>query len=472
MPSLLSPPPPSPNKLQKKRSAESTRNWFGKSSSTSSTAGSASSTPSTSSAHSHQSHRSHQRNASVVTAGSGSGSGSGIPRPKSAYSASGSYEGSVGSYGSYGGSYVSERGVKAGKGAKKEKAQEEANNSLDSIETAGIGTIRRHPNPQPHAYSHPHPHPPHPQRQLTASTSSTTVTQGTVSTSRSGSLKYGERYKRVRPLFCDVVVEGMRVGDGGWEIPDATSLLLPYLGSSLPPLRRLSRALSSHPLPSSLSSMPQKTARHNPQALSSRLRELVDTERSYVRRLGNYALPLRTFAKDKNSLIIPPFEARVLFGNVEALLGLNEQFLGVLEGMRVGEEVERGAGVEWAGIIKDWMSRFSVPYTSYLSSYPQAKGIENSLMATTSQWRSGFSRFCEKTKMQTSGNGAGGIGNVGLRELLMEPIQRIPRYRLLMDEMLKHLDPHDSRRRELEDAIEIATKIANCDLDEETFRAN
>ncbi|KAH8914297.1 hypothetical protein BT69DRAFT_1290419, partial [Atractiella rhizophila] len=418
MPSLLSPPPPSPNKLQKKRSAESTRNWFGKSSSTSSTAGSASSTPSTSSAHSHQSHRSHQRNASVVTAGSGSGSGSGIPRPKSAYSASGSYEGSVGSYGSYGGSYVSERGVKAGKGAKKEKAQEEANNSLDSIETAGIGTIRRHPNPQPHAYSHPHPHPPHPQRQLTASTSSTTVTQGTVSTSRSGSLKYGERYKRVRPLFCDVVVEGMRVGDGGWEIPD---------DSSLSPLK----------FPT-----------------------------------NNYALPLRTFAKDKNSLIIPPFEARVLFGNVEALLGLNEQFLGVLEGMRIGEEVERGAGVEWAGIIKDWMSRFSVPYTSYLSSYPQAKGIENSLMATTSQWRSGFSRFCEKTKMQTSGNGAGGIGNVGLRELLMEPIQRIPRYRLLMDEMLKHLDPHDSRRRELEDAIEIATKIANCDLDEETFRAN
>lgn len=37
-----------------------------------------------------------------------------------------------------------------------------------------------------------------------------------------------------------------------------------------------------------------------------------------------------------------------------------------------------------------------------------------------------FTSYIESTKYSTTG-----IGNIGLRELLMEPVQRIPRYTLL-----------------------------------------
>jgi hypothetical protein len=60
---------------------------------------------------------------------------------------------------------------------------------------------------------------------------------------------------------------------------------------------------------------------------------------------------------------------------------------------------------------------------------------------------------------------------VGLRELLMEPVQRIPRYTLLFRTMLKHMAPDDPQRAKLVEADEIASKIALAEADEETKRA-
>lgn len=61
------------------------------------------------------------------------------------------------------------------------------------------------------------------------------------------------------------------------------------------------------------------------------LMELVETERSYVRRLdvlyNRYAQPLRQLARHRDSAIIPLYEAQRLFGNVGELLGANTAFL-------------------------------------------------------------------------------------------------------------------------------------------------
>lgn len=60
---------------------------------------------------------------------------------------------------------------------------------------------------------------------------------------------------------------------------------------------------------------------------------------------------------------------------------------------------------------------------------------------------------------------------MGLRELLMEPIQRIPRYTLMFRIMIKHMSPHDPQRAKLIEADEIASKIALAETDEQTKRA-
>lgn len=47
----------------------------------------------------------------------------------------------------------------------------------------------------------------------------------------------------------------------------------------------------------------------------------------------SYADPLRSFARNKDTAIIPAYEANTLFGNIDALVPANEAFLADLERM-------------------------------------------------------------------------------------------------------------------------------------------
>jgi hypothetical protein len=76
----------------------------------------------------------------------------------------------------------------------------------------------------------------------------------------------------------------------------------------------------------------------------------VTSERSYVRRLqilkNDYADPLRNFARSKETAILPAYEAKTLFGNIDNLLPVNEAFLTDLEKMMApnGPAIVGGVG--------------------------------------------------------------------------------------------------------------------------------
>ena len=84
-------------------------------------------------------------------------------------------------------------------------------------------------------------------------------------------------------------------------------------------------------------------------ALTDVINELVSTERSYVRRLRilkhDYADPLRKFSRNKDTAILPPYEAKILFGNVDNLLPVNEAFLADLEKMMGSNEARSLSGI-------------------------------------------------------------------------------------------------------------------------------
>lgn len=75
----------------------------------------------------------------------------------------------------------------------------------------------------------------------------------------------------------------------------------------------------------------------NTSALADVIKEFVETERSYVRRLqvlkNDYADPLRMFSKKKETAIIAAYEANTLFGNIDNILPVNEAFLSDLDQM-------------------------------------------------------------------------------------------------------------------------------------------
>lgn len=83
--------------------------------------------------------------------------------------------------------------------------------------------------------------------------------------------------------------------------------------------------------------MQRKRALTDSTALTDVVNELVNTERSYVKRLQilktNYADPLRQFSRNKHTAILPAYEAKTLFGNIDNLLPVNEAFLLDLEKM-------------------------------------------------------------------------------------------------------------------------------------------
>lgn len=76
-------------------------------------------------------------------------------------------------------------------------------------------------------------------------------------------------------------------------------------------------------------------SRNDPDTLADIINEFIATERSYVNRLRTlqkcYADPLRNFARKKDTAILPPYEAKTLFGNIDAIIPVNEAFLADLE---------------------------------------------------------------------------------------------------------------------------------------------
>lgn len=93
----------------------------------------------------------------------------------------------------------------------------------------------------------------------------------------------------------------------------------------------------------------RKRALTDTSALVSIINELVTTERSYVKRLQilkrDYADPLRNFSRSKDTSIIPAYEAKTLFGNLDNLLPVNEAFLADLEQMMVSNGTRTVVGV-------------------------------------------------------------------------------------------------------------------------------
>ncbi|KAF5364100.1 hypothetical protein D9756_000374 [Leucocoprinus leucothites] len=200
-------------------------------------------------------------------------------------------------------------------------------------------------------------------------------------------------------------------------------------------------------------------------ALTSVINELVASERTYVKRLqmlkNDYADPLRSFARSKETAIIPAYEAKTLFGNIDNLLPINEAFLVDLEKMLAL------SGAKTVGDVALRHFKELRGFEQYKQYYVKREDAQLIFEREASKRSSRFAAYIDHIKYQATDP----KNRVGLRELLMEPVQRIPRYTLLFRTMLKHMAPDDPQRAKIIEADEIASKIALAEADEQTKRA-
>ncbi|KIK67960.1 hypothetical protein GYMLUDRAFT_36761 [Collybiopsis luxurians FD-317 M1] len=268
-----------------------------------------------------------------------------------------------------------------------------------------------------------------------------------------------------RVFFCGVVVEG---SENGKELSEEIKELVLSLGDVVG-LEENMLTEEQNKEPGKMNhSNTRKRAIPESSALAAAIEELVATERSYVKKLQilkhDYADPLRNFAREKNTAIIPKYEAKTLFGNIDNLLPVNEAFLTDLEKMMApnGQKVVGGVGDVALRHFKEYKG-----FEQYKQYYVKREEAQLIFEQEVSKRSSAFIAYIDRIKYQS----ADSKNRVGLRELLMEPVQRIPRYTLLFRLMLKHMAPGDPQRAKLEEADKIASKIALAETDEQTKRA-
>lgn len=213
------------------------------------------------------------------------------------------------------------------------------------------------------------------------------------------------------------------------------------------------------------------------EALRLAMCEMVDTEERYVSKMyelvNSVADEFREKARARAATstspsmemlekLFPPCLDQILKVNMGFLHAIRE----ILESSEheAMEDIEKGTDAPsdlrkrkdpigaamFAKVLMEWFPRFGPPYRDYMEAHG---GFANTLGLFLKDQNSSFSRRIQET------------GEQKIRSMLMEPVQRLPRYSLLIDAMTSTLPSSHAALRPLLKARDVITDI--CSLDSE-----
>lgn len=118
-----------------------------------------------------------------------------------------------------------------------------------------------------------------------------------------------------------------------------------------------------------------------------------------------------------------------------------------------GQKVDTMGAIALSRILLHWLPRFSLPYKEYMRAHQVFNQTLNKFMSDA---QSSFSKRVHDT------------GEKKVRSLLMEPIQRLPRYGLLIDSMTSALPACHPAVKSLLRARDVISDICTLDSDQAT----
>ncbi|KAJ2740293.1 hypothetical protein GGI20_005886, partial [Coemansia sp. BCRC 34301] len=182
---------------------------------------------------------------------------------------------------------------------------------------------------------------------------------------------------------------------------------------------------------------------------SNVIAELIATERSYVEKMRAlidiYAVPLRSAARSANNALIPAYDAHVVFGNIERVSEVNERFLGDLEAWHRGE---MDPSETIGSLCRDHFVDFHV-YKRYINGYQHALAMSRELEAKNPLYAAFLLRAREREECR----------KLAISDLLIMPVQRIPRYTLLLTDLIKLIPEDDPDVPRIQLALERVNEI-------------
>jgi len=174
--------------------------------------------------------------------------------------------------------------------------------------------------------------------------------------------------------------------------------------------------------------------------------EIVDTETTYVASLEAivqiYIEPLESAQKP----LIKKEDCECIFGGITALYQLHIKFLSDLQ-----KKIKAGelCGSEFLAFIP-----YFKMYTQYINKHSKASELLEKYIGPKAKKGKKFRKIAQAGLQDTRCRGN------NLVSLLIMPIQRIPRYKLLLEQLLKKTEESDPGRDDLEKALAAVDDVA------------
>eukprot|EP01103_Thecamoeba_quadrilineata_P005211 TRINITY_DN15037_c0_g1_i1.p1 TRINITY_DN15037_c0_g1~~TRINITY_DN15037_c0_g1_i1.p1 ORF type:complete len:1038 (-),score=173.55 TRINITY_DN15037_c0_g1_i1:67-3180(-) len=161
--------------------------------------------------------------------------------------------------------------------------------------------------------------------------------------------------------------------------------------------------------------------------------ELLHTEQIYVQNLTTvveiFLVPLREMINEKDKKpFVSSTELRKIFSEIEAILNVNRKLLNDLS-----PRIDQWTPSQLIGDVFLFLFNFLKIYTQYIADY-------NTKISTIRECmeRPEFTKFLAECAKRSE------VGNQTLGSFLIQPIQRIPRYEMLLADLFKHT-PEDHK---------------------------
>ncbi|XP_028850527.1 faciogenital dysplasia isoform X1 [Denticeps clupeoides] len=189
---------------------------------------------------------------------------------------------------------------------------------------------------------------------------------------------------------------------------------------------------------------PQQTC-SEAQKLLNIARELLHTEEAYVKKLN---LLDQVFCTKLTMVGIPQDVITGIFSNISSIYRYHHQFLLPDLHKRITQEWDTNPRL---GDILQKLAPFMKMYGEYVKNFDHAMD----LISTWTQGSQQFKAAVQNIQKQDM------CGNLTLQHHMLEPVQRIPRYELLLKDYLKNLPSGAADRKDAEKALELISTAAN-----------
>lgn len=181
------------------------------------------------------------------------------------------------------------------------------------------------------------------------------------------------------------------------------------------------------------------------QKLLNTAKELLQTEEAYVKRLN---LLDQVFCARLTEVGIPTDVITGIFSNISCIYRFHHQFLLPELHTRITREWSHNPRI---GDILQKLAPFLKMYGEYVKNFDRAM----ELVSTWTQRSTNFKTTVQNIQKQDV------CGNLTLQHHMLEPVQRIPRYELLLKDYLKKLPDGAPDRKYAENALELISTAAN-----------